>query len=90
MNQINSEYKDGNIVITIPADLLIFAQKNRPDIEVKIKKKDMDVMGNYIAKHFVDFDEDQEDGTTRLQQMLDDMFEIAYEDGEEWLEFVEE
>lgn len=82
---IRAEYKGGKVVITMPMRLLQFTQKNRPDIPAFIiKKKDLRKAGEWVAAHILEFDE-QEDGTTRLQQLIDDLFESAYEDGADWI-----
>jgi hypothetical protein len=85
MDKITAKYENKNIVITIPADLLIFAQANRPDWQYTIFENSVDDMGNWIANHLVEFDEDQDSGNSRLYQLLDDMFDDAYERGQDWL-----
>lgn len=79
-------YKDGVITITVTADLIRFAQKNNPDFPLKITKKNEDVMGEYIAKNILIFDEDADTGDTRFFTMLDDLIVDAFEIGEDWLE----
>jgi hypothetical protein len=85
MDKITAKYENKNIVLTIPSDLLIFAQANRPDWQYTVFENSVDDMGEWVANNLVEFDEDQDSGNSRLYQLLDDMFDEAYEDGEDWL-----
>jgi hypothetical protein len=87
MNQMKAERKDENVILTLPVELLVFAQKFRTDIGFKIS--DSKAAGEYIAKHIIEYDE-EEDGTTMLHRLLDGLFEEAYESGEEWLDEMDE
>lgn len=89
MSKMKSKYQSGLITIQIPADLIRFAQKNNPNFPMKISKKDLDKLGEYVAKNILSFGEDQEDGTTRFEQLLDDLIVAAYEDGEKWIKEIE-
>lgn len=84
--EIMTAATEGNdIVIKIPTALLVFTQKYRPD-GGGYKIKDKTAMIKYIAENILTFEEDQEDGTTAIQGILDRLFDEAYECAEDWLE----
>jgi hypothetical protein len=85
MEKITAKYENQNIVLTIPADLLVFAQQNRPDWQYTVFENKIDDMGEWVTDNIIDFDEDQDSGNSRLHQLLDDMFDLAYEANLDWL-----
>lgn len=70
------------ITIKIPVALLIQAQKLRED---SITVTNRDDMLNYIRAYLLDFGGDQERGSTAFEDLLDQFFTEALEDGETWL-----
>lgn len=80
------ESDDKNIIIKLPIDLLIFAQKNRPETPLIISDKDE--MVEYFKKEFLYFIHGRmsDDGSTDFELLLDNFFEEAIESGELWLD----
>lgn len=84
-NQINITSDSENINIQIPIDLLIFAQENRdPSLTIN----DIQSMVEYFKEYFLDFGRDESKGSD-FEDVLDDFFYDATENGEAWIEYDE-
>lgn len=75
---------DNKVVIELPIDLLVKAQLYRPESPYKIT--DEKAMAEYVTKNILDYDEDQDDGTTAFNRLIDELFDYAFENAEEWLQ----
>ena len=84
---MRAEYKDGNVVITVPVSLLRFAQQER-DRPLIIPDTETDRAGAYVASHILAFDEDGETMLSRFEQLLDDLCEEAAIT-EPWISFTD-
>jgi len=91
MNNENKEirctYNEKTISIEIPIDTLIFAQENNPEFPVKITDKRG--MLTWVSNNILEFNYNEDDGSTRLTNLLDDLFTEALESGELWLESID-
>jgi len=75
---------DSYIIVTIPKDLMVFAQKERPDFPLTITDKDS--MGKWVCRHLLHWGGDTEEGVTEFDVFLDNMFVEAYQNAETWIE----
>jgi hypothetical protein len=76
--------EEDNIVVRIPVGLIITTQKYRDN---GYRITDMDAALKYIVENLAEFGEDQETGRTAFEEVIDRMFDDAFEwCGEEWLE----
>jgi len=78
---------DDKLIIEIPLDVLADSQKIRDDVTYNIIDKD--AMGVYFADEIVWYADsvgDQEVGASVLTNLIDKIFDYAYEYGETWLE----
>jgi hypothetical protein len=75
--------EEDNVVVRIPVSLIITTQKYR-DNGYKITDKDAAL--KYTVENLAEFGEDQETGCTAFEEVIDRMFDDAFECGEEWLE----
>lgn len=82
--RMQSTFHHGKLIIEIPASLMTFAQRERPDFPLAIH--DEEKMGEWVAKYLLHFGGDSEQGVTEFELFLDKMFINAYEDGEMWLD----
>lgn len=82
---MRADYKDGNVVVTIPMSLVQFAQAGRGDFPLIIFKDRLDEAGKWIAENILEFGGDSETGLSRFQQMLDDLCDEAVEDGQDFI-----
>lgn len=79
---LQSKFEDNNVVITLPAELLAHACKNRVDgggWEVT----DLDLFGREVASRIINEIKPEEDGSTMFYRLLDACFDSIYEDGVE-------
>ncbi len=84
-NLININSDSENINIQIPIDLLVFAQENRdPSLTIT----DIQEMIEYFKEYFLDFGRDESKGSD-FEDVLDDFFYDATENGETWIEYDE-
>lgn len=77
-NKIKTYRKDGNIVIEIPEETLIFAVENNPDGAVKVYDKEQFL--NFVAESVVEevgFNHDS--GLSSFHRLLDETAEEAIE-----------
>lgn len=74
---------DGDaLLIRIPLDLLVFAQKQREDpIIIQDEKK----MAEYLVQKILQFGGDSETGSSAFEVLLDECFVDALESAEDWL-----
>lgn len=79
--------ESNEIIVKIPISLLVHSQKHR---ENGYKITDEKAMTSYVAENIVSFGEDSETGITVFEEMLDRLFDEAYENAEEWLEELED
>lgn len=84
---INAKLLKDSVVIVLPLDTLTHSQKLRPHggYNITDKKK----MAEYIIKKIIWHTRDvgdEETGASVFTNLLDDMFDYAYEYGETWLE----
>ena len=82
-----AEVKDGKLIIVIPLDVLESSQKFRDNVTYNIL--DQDRMGAYFVDEIVwhsDSVGDEEVGASVLTNLIDSIFDYAYEYGETWLE----
>lgn len=78
--EATARIENGKIIIEMPCDTLIFAQKNNPEF-FRVKIVDKERFLNEVANRFINFDTDQETGLSRFYQMLDDITSEIVEDG---------
>jgi hypothetical protein len=86
-NFMSTYYDENYIVIKIPIDLLVFAEKNREDSYNVTDKLEM---AKYIAENIIEFSHtvgQQEIGSSDFTDLLDRMFTDAYESAETWLDY---
>lgn len=74
--------ENDELVIRIPIDILAYSQQLRSDWGYGILDKER--MTKYFIDMFFEYDE-QEDGTTAFDVIVDGIFDEAYESGEDWL-----
>ena len=82
-----AEVKDDKLIISIPLDVLEASQKFRDNVTYNILDKD--AMGAYFADEIcwhADSVGDEEVGASVLTNLIDEIFDYAYEYGETWLE----
>jgi len=77
--KIKTKVIDGNVVISMPIDLLAFACENRMD-GMAHKVSDLSLFGKEIAER-IEFVNTDHDGSTGLTKLLDDVFEEMYASG---------
>lgn len=82
-SQLSAKVENGKIIIEIPIDLLVFAERHRSDSPYIIT--DEKAMVQYILDHILDFDRDSETGLSKFERMLDGLFDDAYDNAEKWL-----
>lgn len=82
-SKITARTESGKIVIEIPIDLLAFAEKGRPDSPYIVT--DEEAMAQYVATNILNFGGDSETGDSAFERLLDNLFDNAYEEAEEWL-----
>lgn len=78
---------DDKLIIEIPLDVLANSQKMRDNVTYNIIDKD--AMGAYFADEIVWYANsvgDEEVGASVLTNLIDEIFDHAYECGETWLE----
>lgn len=88
LGRMSVSQSDSDIIVTIPKDLMIFAQKMRPDFPLEITGRD--AMSAWICRYLLHFGGDTEEGVTEFERFLDKMFIEAYENAETWIKAVEE
>ena len=84
---IYAEVKDDKLIIAIPLDILESSQKFRDNVTYNILDKDK--MASYFADEIIWHSRDigdQETGASIITNLIDDIFDYAYECGETWLE----
>jgi len=84
---IYAEVKDDKLIIAIPLDVLESSQEFRDNVTYNIL--DQDRMAAYFADEIVWHSRDmgdQEIGASTITNLIDDIFDYAYECGETWLE----
>ena len=84
---IFAEVKDNRLFIVIPLDVLESSQKFRDNVTYNIL--DQDKMASYFVDEIVWHSRDvgdQEVGASTMINLIDDIFDYAYECGETWLE----
>jgi len=84
---IFAEVKDDKLIIVIPLDILEGTQKFREEVIYNVLDKDK--MAAYFADEIVWHSRDtgdQEVGASTMTNLIDDIFDYAYECGETWLE----
>ena len=84
-NLINITSDSENINIQIPIDLLVFAQENRDPSLIIYNFQEM---AEYFKEYFLDFGRDESKGSD-FEDLLDDFFYDAVENGETWVEYDE-
>lgn len=82
-SKITARIENGKIIVEIPVDLLVFAQKGRPESPYIVT--DEEAMAQYVAENVLSFGGDSETGDSAFERLLDSLFDTAYEDAEEWL-----
>lgn len=63
--------------------MLVRAQENR---ENPYSITDVNEMAEYVVEIITGFGEDSETGITALEELLDRLFDDAYENTEEWIQ----
>jgi len=64
--------EDGNLIITVPVNLLLNAAKGNPNYwKVRIKSKE--AYAKAVAEKIIDFNEDSETGISQFHQLFDDI-----------------
>ena len=84
---IFAEVKDDRLLIVIPLDVLESSQKFRDNVTYNVI--DQDKMASYFVDEIVWHSRDvgdQEVGASTMTNLIDDIFDYAYECGETWLE----
>lgn len=84
---IYAEVKDDKLIIAIPLDVLESSQKFRDNVTYNIL--DQDKMCAWFADNIVWYADnvgDEEVGASVLTNLIDELFDRAYEYGETWLE----
>jgi predicted RNA-binding protein len=84
---IYAEVKEDKLIIAIPLDILESSQKFRDNVTYNILDKDK--MASYFADEIIWHSRDigdQETGASTITNLIDDIFDYAYECGETWLE----
>jgi len=84
---IFAEVKDDRLFIVIPLDVLESSQKFRDNVTYNVL--DQDKMASYFVDEIVWHSRDvgdQEVGASTMTNLIDDIFDYAYECGETWLE----
>lgn len=74
----NIKIENNKIIISIPFSELIFYQQERYIVE------DANLMAEYIKETLLGYDED-ETGATAFDRFIDEIFDYAYENAEDWL-----
>lgn len=89
IKRIKSEFKNNNVVITLPIDILINAAEMREDgYAMRVTNKKL--FGKEIARRVVEEVDSQEDGSTMFFRLLDRLFIDIYEDGSKCVELIDE
>ena len=84
---IFAEVKGDRLFIVIPLDVLESSQKFRDNVTYNVL--DQDKMASYFVDEIVWHSRDvgdQEVGASTMTNLIDDIFDYAYECGETWLE----
>lgn len=76
--------EEQKVVIELPMNLIAFAQENHSTFPLCIK--DIDAAGEFLAKHIWKYGENLNTGDTTLSLLIDNIFEMAYAIGKEWIE----
>lgn len=79
----------GEILIHIPIETLFYAENHREYNPFEIKVKNKKAMVDYVVEWLAEWGGNQDTGSTEFEDFLDNMFEHAFEDGEEWIEYDE-
>lgn len=67
-----AKVESGNLIITMPVNLLVNAAKYNPDYW-KVQIKDKEAYAKAVAEKIIDFNEDGETGITQFQKLFDDI-----------------
>lgn len=67
-----AKVENGNLIITMPVNLLVNAAKYNPDYW-KVRIKDKEAYAKAVAEKIIDFNEDSETGITQFQKLFDDI-----------------
>lgn len=81
-SQMKAAIEGDDLVIRIPLDLLIWAQKQREDSITVIDKQGM---AKYLTEHILEFGGNQDLGSTAFEDLIDACFIDALESAEDWL-----
>ena len=79
--------EDDKLIIELPLDIMVQSQQWRDNVTYNILDKNK--MGEYFKDEIVwhaDSVGDEEVGASVLTNLIDDIFDYAYECGETWLE----
>jgi len=80
---VDAKIVGDNIIISIPIDILVFAQENQPEWPSKIIDKNE--MAEWFVRNILNYgEEDQKDSD--FYELIDNMFLNAQESGVYWLE----
>lgn len=67
-----AKVENGNLIITVPVNLLISAAKGNPDYW-KVQIKDKEAYAKAVAEKIIDFNEDSETGISQFHKLFDDI-----------------
>lgn len=62
----------GNLIITVPVNLLLNAAKRNPDYW-KVRIKDKEAYAKAVAEKIINFNEDSETGISQFHKLFDDI-----------------
>lgn len=67
-----AKIENGNLIITIPINILVNAAKYNPEYW-KVRIKDKESYAKAVSEKIIDFNEDSETGITQIQTLFDDI-----------------